>query len=1147
PFSHVDLISCRNVLIYLDQSAQKRIIPMFHYALSSIGFLVLGKSEGIGEFSDLFAMESKSHRVFSKKPSSHPPRLAVQAILKGRFADKHVIASPVAVKDPKDIALNSALNEVNQAILASSFAPAAVVVDASDEVLQLRGDLSFYLKLPSGRATMNLLKIAREDLLIELRSTLSEAKREDHAVFARDINMMDRGRGFLVDIEVSPLKRLAAGARHYLVAFRARELAENSEVLSSDIAHGTKEGKEKKLLVLEKDRIKKQLTLAREQLRSVLESQEATNEEFQSANEEVLSSNEELQSFNEEIQTTKEELQSTNEELITVNEELQTRNTEFGVTNADLLNVLESVNVPIIIVDRELRIRRVTPVTKKSFRIIASDVGRSISDIRLPAQFPDLKKIITSVLDTEQPQSEEVTDEEGNWYTLWVRPYRTQQQKIDGVVIALIDINEIKLAQIARDSAESYTEGILDTMREPLLVLDRYMRIKSANKSFYRLFPLDVKETEGMSIFGIKGHRFDTPKLREALEKVLPKSRSFDELELTFNFPTIGTKVLLFNGRRLLQSEKGEALILLAIQDITEQKGASALRRANKELAFQNNEKEKRAAELLIANKELAFQNKEKAKRAAELLVANKELAFQNKEKEKRAAELLIAAKELAYQNKEKAKRAAELLIANKELAYQNKEKAKRAAELLIAAKELAYQNKEKEKRAAELFFARYSRSLIEASLDPLLTINAKGKIMDVNKALTKVTGFSRKKLIGTDFARYFTQPSKARLGHAIAFKLGFVENYPLIMKHKNGKLTDVLYNASVYRDDKDKIMGVFAAARNVTEQKTLQRELEGALSFAEGILGTMREPLIVIDRQYRVQSANEAFCRTFGASAKEIEGMSFYELENKEWGTPKMREWLKKVYAQKKNIQDFEVDFNSPKLGKMTMSVNAHRLSPQGSGEELLLLVMENITERKFVQERTDTFMSMTSHELKTPATTIKMLAQILQKRFENDKDPVLVQYLGKMVDQVDHLAKLSSDLLDVSGIRAKKFAMTEERFDLAALAREVVENCRLLTKTHKILLHVGAPAWVKGDSERIGRVLINLIVNGIKYSPNADKVIVTLSVVHSTGLGLGLYISSTIIQRHGSRIEVESTPGRGSTFFFSLPLRGGGGAEKE
>src|SRR3989344_9541643 len=206
PFSHVDLISCRNVLIYLDQSAQKRIIPMFHYALRPIGFLVLGKYEGIGEFSDLFAMESKSHRVFSKKPSSHPPRLAVQAILKGRFADKHVIASPVAVKDPKDIALNSALNEVNQAILASSFAPAAVVVDASDEVLQLRGDLSFYLKLPSGRATMNLLKIAREDLLIELRSTLSEAKREDHAVFARDINMMDLGRGFLVDIEVSPLK-----------------------------------------------------------------------------------------------------------------------------------------------------------------------------------------------------------------------------------------------------------------------------------------------------------------------------------------------------------------------------------------------------------------------------------------------------------------------------------------------------------------------------------------------------------------------------------------------------------------------------------------------------------------------------------------------------------------------------------------------------------------------------------------------------------------------------------------------------------------------------------------------------------------------------------------------------------------------------
>ncbi len=199
---------------------------------------------------------------------------------------------------------------------------------------------------------------------------------------------------------------------------------------------------------------------------------------------------------------------------------------------------------------------------------------------------------------------------------------------------------------------------------------------------------------------------------------------------------------------------------------------------------------------------------------------AYKELVFQNEEKEKRAAELIIANKELIFQNEEKEKRAAELIIANKELAFQNEEKEKRAAELIIANKELTFQNEEKEKRAAELIIANYARSLIEASLDPLVTISATGKILDVNEASIKVTGVEREKLIDTDFSNYFTEPKKAQEGYRQVFEKGFVADYPLTIKHKNGNLTDVLYNASVYKDDKGNVLGVFAAARDVTEQK---------------------------------------------------------------------------------------------------------------------------------------------------------------------------------------------------------------------------------------------------------------------------------------------------------------------------------------
>ncbi len=333
---------------------------------------------------------------------------------------------------------------------------------------------------------------------------------------------------------------------------------------------------------------------------------------------------------------------------------------------------------------------------------------------------------------------------------------------------------------------------------------------------------------------------------------------------------------LIFNGS-VYKDDSGNILGLVVV--------ARELSIANKELSFQNGEKEKRAAELIIANKELEHQNDIKEKRAAELIIANGELAFQNAEKEKRAAELHIANKELAYQNDEKEKRAAELIIANKELAFQNEEKGKRADELIIANKELAFQNDEKEKRAAELFIAnkellfqtgekekraaelmiadkelnfqhqekekreiasreleaynnsvklasQYARSLIEASLDPLFTISPEGKITDMNNASVNITGKTREQLLGTDFFDYFTEPEKAREGYKEVFAKGFVTDYPLTIR--DHKLTDVLFNGSVYRDTKGNVLGIVVVARDITEQKRIEKELTEAIVIAE-------------------------------------------------------------------------------------------------------------------------------------------------------------------------------------------------------------------------------------------------------------------------------------------------------------------------
>jgi|GEM_PF-575391 len=650
---------------------------------------------------------------------------------------------------------------------------------------------------------------------------------------------------------------------------------------------------------------------------------------------------------------------------------------------------------------------------------------------------------------------------------------------------------------------------------------------------------------------------------------------------------------------KIIQSDEEELTLArkeLAYQKDEREKRAAELVVANVELAFQQAEKEKRIEELSVANVELLFQNNEKEKRAAELVIANEELAFQNKEKEKRAEELTVANEKLLFQNKEKEKRAAELVIANEELAFQNKEKEKRAAELVIADIELAFQIKQKEKREIankelEVFSnslklaSQYSRSLIEASTDPLVTISLTGKITDVNEASVNVTGEPREKLIGTDFSDYFTEPKKAREGYKQVFKKGVVSDYSLTIRHKNGTLTDVLYNASVYKDDAGKVLGVFAAARDVTEQKILQKERAQTLSYAEGILGTMREPLLILDKQLRVKSANEAFYRTFSVKAKSTEGCLVYELKNRRWDTPQLREALEKILPQKSAFNDLEITFDFPGIGSNVMLFNGRRLIQSEKGEELILLAMQDITEQRVLQQRNDSFMSMASHELKTPVTTIKMLVQILQMQYEKTKDTTLVEYLATIGKQIEQLTKLVTDLLDVSKIKADKFKLEKKTFDFDALAKEIVQSCQLLSQQHTIIIQGKTKAHIKGDRDSVSRVFINLITNAIKYSPSANTIIVSLSQDEKdvcvgikdfgigiasdlqekiferffqvgnddgrsfAGLGIGLYISAAIVAQHHGRIWVESSKGmptrpgdadrsrQGSTFLFQIP----------
>jgi two-component system CheB/CheR fusion protein len=450
PFSHLDLVSCRNVLIYLDNSLQKRVLPVLHYALNPGGFLLLGSSETIGNFSELFSVVDQKYRIYSKNGVLHP-------MMPLDFGS-YVQASGLARRESQPIGTVSwssleVQKEADRIVLAR-YAPVGVVIDDNMIVLQFRGRTGPYLEPSPGTASLDLLKMLREGLLTEVRSAITRAKAESISVRRDHVPMRDKDRFRLVNIEIIPIKVPPSGARCFVVLFQdAPEPAEGPAP-----AAATPDEARQVLAEQHVQQLQQELSTTREYLQSLIEEHESACEELKSASEELLSSNEELQSTNEEMQTAKEETQSANEELATLNDELHHRNLDLAMVNNDLINLLSAVQIPIVLVSRDLRIRRFTPMAEKVLNLIPTDVGRPISDIKPNLSVSDLSERIAQVSDTLAPHEAEVQDTDGRMYVLRIRPYVTLDSKIDGASVTLLDVDSLKrcATEIARPpTAES--------------------------------------------------------------------------------------------------------------------------------------------------------------------------------------------------------------------------------------------------------------------------------------------------------------------------------------------------------------------------------------------------------------------------------------------------------------------------------------------------------------------------------------------------------------------------------------------------------------------------------------------------------------------------------------------------------------------
>jgi PAS domain S-box-containing protein len=585
------------------------------------------------------------------------------------------------------------------------------------------------------------------------------------------------------------------------------------------------------------------------------------------------------------------------------------------------------------------------------------------------------------------------------------------------------------------------------------------------------------------------------------------------------------SELIIANNELIFQNQEKEdrasELIIanneLAFQNQEKENRAAELAIANEELAFQNQEKENRASELIIANNELIFQNQEKEDRAAELILANKELIFQNQEKENRAAELIIANKELEFQTEEKENRASELVIANKELIFQNQEKKNRAAELVIADKELEFQTEEKENRASELVIAnkelefqieekekrefetkeleeigyslkiasQYARSLIEASRDPLFTINLNGKITDMNNASIKITGVSRENLIGTNFFEYFTEPDKARDVYKEVFAVGFVTDYPLTIK--DGKLTDVLFNGSVYRDGRGYVVGVVVVARDITEQKKIETQLNEMIVFAELATGIAEEAKIKAES-------------------------SMLEAEN---AVKAKQQFLSNMSHEIRTPMNAIIGFTKVLLKtELSAKQNEYLTAIKLSGDALIVLIndildLAKVDAGKMIFEQTPFRMAL----------SISAMLHLFETKIQ-EKNLELFKEYDERIPQV----------------------LVGDPVRLHQIILNLVSNAVKFTSKGSITVSV---LLLKQDEETVD-IQFSVKDTGIGIPANKiDKIFDNFQQASSGtsrlygGTGLGLAIVKQLVEPQGGTIDVESKVNVGSTFSFVLTFK--------
>lgn len=1194
PFSRLDLVSCRNVLIYLNRETQEQILKVFHFALNEGSYLFLGSSETAEGAPNHFSAVDKKHRIYQSRPTAvgwnMPPALPLPGFWSPRLQQQE---SPVA-----HTSLQS-FGELHHRLI-EHYAPPSVLVNEEGEILHLSENAGRFLRFAGGEPSANIMKVIHPALLSDLRAALFTARKENKTAEAKNIRVKFNGEEKRVNIMVRAVGIPEAAA---LIMFE--EIPD--ELPGEEPDHTIVTGDKAMESVVR--RMEEELKRTKDQLRNTIEQYETSTEELKASNEELQAINEELRSASEELETSKEELQSVNEELTTVNNELKEKVDETMRANSDLQNLMHSTDIATIFLDRSLHIKRYTPRATEIFNLIPTDVGRPLSHITNRLDPDNFQDDANKSLQNLQTFEREVHAGDGRFFIARFSPYRTLDDKIEGVVISFINITEREKAEEHIREAMAYAEAIIETIREPLLVLDKDLRVLSANHSFYNTFKVLQNDCKGRFVYDLGNRQWDNPKLRELLENILPKKNQFENFEVTYDFETIGQRTMLLNGREIFRGSEKDRLILLAMEDITEHKKAEEELRIS-EVKYRKLFNSIDDAFCII---EMIFDDKEKpvdfryletndsfvrhatmpmeGKRIKELVPDFEQFWIEQYAKVAKTGEVVRLESTVAGLGNQWFQTSAFPVdgINRVGVLFQNVTMRKHREANIALLDEISedlmrmtnlgeIMNAICKKISTTLHLARCLFVEIKESEDKITVLHDwhLPELPGIDAELTLSQFVSKPYLQQSHAGETIVVPDvyKSPLvnGNEVKEQLGIASfvNVPLRVKGQ-WRFTAGIYDTAPrdwQREDIELLRELTSRVYKRMEQINIEEALQRSEENYRIIVNQAVVGMLKIDTSDRITFVNHHFCTMLGYTEEELLQMNFVDLI---YEKDKQRH-LNRFDAMKADKKEYIIEKRMIcKNGNLIWgrNYNSPLFDQEGRFREAIIISMD-ISFEKAIDQQKDDFISIASHELKTPLTSVKGYVELLNEMFTETGTITSDSLIIPLNEQVNRLAKLVTSLLDTSQIANGKLELHQEIFDMNDLIKEIGASFELISEKHLLITETSGAIPVYADRERMGQVLSNLISNAIKYSPDGGNIIVTSErgnhevkvgvrdagigmspeVLHKIfkrfyrvikdhypGFGLGLYISMEIIKMHHGSLAVESEVGKGSFFYFTLP----------